>query len=684
MTWLISIALWIVLVGGAWAAGADTSLTIPGVLSRADADNSGRIAHAFSWELEQGQTVIVRLSAAFDGYLELLTEDGRLVSADDDSGGGMDALLEYTTETSGMYRLVVSSAAQDETGPYTLGLHTASHASDGEVNRWPTRLHGKGVDRAPAESLRPGTVLQRRLERPGEIATFAINVVDLADSGGLFDIWLLGESDFDLHATAIGMDPLRPLAESASEGPFGYEHIRIAAGAGTQSIQLQVVLYGNLSHDGTYYLLAQELTPGVDTSIDQTGGPPMPSVSEPQAQRSRVVSPLGGAIVPGSRRSGAVNTREYATQFWTLMVPEGVRRVSVGLFGAEGDLDLSLHPGWSPGPAGFGHDVHRVSKRHNERIHLGSPDGDGYVPPGPYTVAVWADEPWPSTYQIEVSFDAPLPSSLDEAFEPPAGMELTGVQQAQLATVLIENDFNTGSGALVTPDGLILTNFHVVAACHASGESPVGCLEPKREEPLQAGNVDSAVNAMEHIISLLDPRTGRATQRFTARLAQAFPQYDLALLEITADIDGRPWPPSPPSPAHELPYVPLYSSNSAGSDEHATSLSDLDTLTLGYEVGEAGVRFVSTPTRIGEELLWEGRPVLVHIKGGRNPWPSGGLVVEAATGHLLAMTTARHHRGFGLELLDPQHFAHPIHLVTEALPPRVREPGEEVPLRLSR
>lgn len=68
------------------------------------------------------RSISIRLnSVAFDAYLNLLDAAGNIIAADDDSGGGLNALLTGTL-SAGVYRIEVTTANSGETGPYTLTI----------------------------------------------------------------------------------------------------------------------------------------------------------------------------------------------------------------------------------------------------------------------------------------------------------------------------------------------------------------------------------------------------------------------------------------------------------------------------------------------------------------------------------------------------------------------------------
>ncbi|MBD2103843.1 trypsin-like peptidase domain-containing protein [Leptolyngbya sp. FACHB-261] len=97
------------------------------------------------------------------------------------------------------------------------------------------------------------------------------------------------------------------------------------------------------------------------------------------------------------------------------------------------------------------------------------------------------------------------------------------------ATVQIVTAKGTGSGTLVTPKGLILTNFHVVQA--ATSQKPI-------DEPV----IVSVVQRVDEPVMPL----------FQAQVLRYDADTDLALLQITSDLRGHPLPAS-----FRLPTLPL-------------------------------------------------------------------------------------------------------------------------------
>jgi hypothetical protein len=79
----------------------------------------------YALELALGQRIIITMrSDAFNSYLWVVAPSGEVLREDDDSGGGLDALVELTAPYAGTY-LVVATTYAGLTGPYTLSVRDA-------------------------------------------------------------------------------------------------------------------------------------------------------------------------------------------------------------------------------------------------------------------------------------------------------------------------------------------------------------------------------------------------------------------------------------------------------------------------------------------------------------------------------------------------------------------------------
>ncbi|HEX2165628.1 MAG TPA: S1C family serine protease, partial [Longimicrobiales bacterium] len=112
--------------------------------------DDGEYYHSYAFEGEANDRIVVSLrSTSFDTYLAIFTTDGAWEDQDDDSGGDSNAELNVTLPRSGMYVIVVTSYAGEETGRYELTVREsdgteASEASEDDSGEW--TMYGRTAD----------------------------------------------------------------------------------------------------------------------------------------------------------------------------------------------------------------------------------------------------------------------------------------------------------------------------------------------------------------------------------------------------------------------------------------------------------------------------------------------------------------------------------------------------------
>ena len=98
--------------------------TVSGALGMTDVQTSaGDYLDVYWFAGNAGEAAQVRMSAAtFDPVLILARNNGELVAADDNGGGGTDALIRNTLDTTGVYVVIGTPFAPFITGGYSLSL----------------------------------------------------------------------------------------------------------------------------------------------------------------------------------------------------------------------------------------------------------------------------------------------------------------------------------------------------------------------------------------------------------------------------------------------------------------------------------------------------------------------------------------------------------------------------------
>lgn len=651
-------------VGAGSGAALAAAGAVDGLLTLLDADHEGRIAHEYVWPLPPGAVAQLRLAADFDARLIVLDEAGQRVAEGygEESVDGNAFVVDVTLGPvrGGEYRLRISSWSEEETGAYTLAFAARAPRRDGAGKLSPLAPGEQGAPRraAPAGPVRDLALdeVVRITMPPGQrMHRYRLPV---HPGGGVYDVWLFADADFDLYGGVTVEGEV--WAEDLSQGGYGNEQIRLVAPPGADGVYVNVALYEDAAEPRTYFLLARR------SEAEQAPGywPTGPGAAG---------SPYGGLLVPGERAAGEIRAGEYSAQFWTLRVPAGTRRLAVGLFEAEADLDMALVRGWGAGAEGSSEWIVRETKRWNERLTLEAEGGE--LRPGIYTVAVWQagsgfaglegappGRGAPSLrYGIEVALDAPLPASWErDALAPEVLGRLSLPERSRAAAVWIEGELSGGAGALVTPDGLILTNYHVLFPCHPAPDVPTGCLaEPPGEEPA----------ASHWLVWMADPRTQRTEQRFAAAVFGLLPEYDLALLEIVADVDGEPLPGAAGAEGGlELPALAVAAGAraAAGGDE---------VVVIEYPGGEPAAPPVTWWTTLEEPVTGGGRALLWPLAGARAPAHSGAPALRPSDGALLGLTSARFYAALGPEAAGA---ARPASLLPEEWLEAIRARGGRV------
>lgn len=110
--------------------------------------SAGLLLDVYAFTGAAGDSAQIRMrSTVFDSFLILNTANGELVSFDDNSGGGRDALTTAILPQSGTYLILATPYEKGRTGAYTLTLNKTNAAAELEtltadpVGR---RLNGKG------------------------------------------------------------------------------------------------------------------------------------------------------------------------------------------------------------------------------------------------------------------------------------------------------------------------------------------------------------------------------------------------------------------------------------------------------------------------------------------------------------------------------------------------------------
>ncbi len=76
------------------------------------------VVHTYS--MKAGQTYTINLISSWDNFLRLENAQGQQLAQDDDSGGMLNARINFRAPQDGWYRIIVTSYAPRASGNYTL------------------------------------------------------------------------------------------------------------------------------------------------------------------------------------------------------------------------------------------------------------------------------------------------------------------------------------------------------------------------------------------------------------------------------------------------------------------------------------------------------------------------------------------------------------------------------------
>ncbi|KGE71255.1 S1C family serine protease [Spirochaeta lutea] len=304
--------------------------------------------------------------------------------------------------------------------------------------------------------------------------------------------------------------------------------------------------------------------------------------------------PVHGSLEPGSGMMAA----------YEVTVPRGTRTLRIDLNGSQADADLYVFIG---GLRADPYEAEYQSRSYSstEWLVLDAQE-DRTIRYGIMVLAAMDDVG--ADFTLEASLGDQAPARLLSYPALPRGDQFPGtanpgdLTRQLYATVELLDEFGGGSGCIVSPDGLILTNYHVVEASHLMGTEVLVSLSLDHRFPPQ--------------------------ELFKAGVVAVDPARDIALLRITSGLYGQPLP----DPLN-LPYL---------------SLGNPDDLTLGEEltfigyprVGSLGTRTTITLSR-GVVSGFENRGdfgAIIKTDGEINAGNSGGAALNHR-GDLVGMPT---------------------------------------------
>jgi len=341
-----------------------------------------------------------------------------------------------------------------------------------------------------------------------------------------------------------------------------------------------------------------------------------------------VVRPKPASLaVAGEKYTGQIRAEEGSIQTWVIDVPAEAPALRIDLDEVSGDLDL-----W----ARFGQPAYRQCEASHTAISpmgreslLITPQSPEPLRPGRwYLHVVHPLDEGVVDFSFYVNFSIDPPEQLLKI--PELACPEEPIKRAIAATVEVATEYGAASGTLLTPTGLVLTNYHVVA--EVADNPPEN---PEQDPVIIAVTVDPA----------LPPK-----ELFRSRVVRFDKERDLALVQITCGLYHQPLP-----KGYRFPPLRL-------GDPAQMQIGD-EVRIVGFpSVGGSGGRVSVTLTR-GILSGWEKSPIGVLMKTDAliAPGSSGGAALDSQ-GRLIGVPTSENVLP---EVVGRMSYIHPLSLLPE-------------------
>ena len=262
-----------------------------GVLSMGDARYDGKPFQAYNFACAAGQSFQMNITSTWDNYALVFDPMGNVAARDDDSGGSLNARINYTCTVTGTYRLAVTAFSSSTTGgPYTMQVAAGTGAVAPQVTPMGgQQLTGNlGVVGTITVGQQASGVLSMGDARYDSKPFQAYNFACSAGQSFQMDV----TSTWDNYARVF--DPMgNEVAHDDDSG--GSLNARVVYTCPTTgNYRLAVTAFSSSSTGGPYTMMVSSMA-GPTAPVIQPAGPTQP-----------MIAPAPGATMPQPSVSGAV------------------------------------------------------------------------------------------------------------------------------------------------------------------------------------------------------------------------------------------------------------------------------------------------------------------------------------------------------------------------------------------
>jgi len=337
---------------------------------------------------------------------------------------------------------------------------------------------------------------------------------------------------------------------------------------------------------------------------------------------SIVRAAIAGMLAPGKKTVGRVRAEEGSVRSFAIDVPATAQALRIDLDEVSSDLDIMARYGQ---PLVCNEDAGNtaISPLGRETLVIDRSSPQPLRPGRWYVNVVHPSDYGTADFAVYASFSPDPPPELLVIPELPLPSESR--KRAIQATVDVSTEYGGASGTLLTADGLVLTNYHVVAEVAENAEE---------KDPVV---IAATINPQD------PPR-----ELFRGRVLMFDKPLDLALVQVTCGFYRQPLP-----RAYRFPSIPL-------GDSAALDIGDRVSIvgfpSIGGTVGRVSVT-LTQGVLSGFEKTSIG--TLIKTDASISPGSSGGAALDG-NWRLIGVATSENVRP---EDVSRMSYIHPLSLI---------------------
>jgi S1-C subfamily serine protease len=252
--------------------------------------------------------------------------------------------------------------------------------------------------------------------------------------------------------TPVGLDVM-VAKDQPAESPRDAEHVASPTALDT-TLRVSCQSLKPLE-SGTYYIDVGWLNGGMAVTHKRPIKK-IPFTVTVSFMRAKVES----VIKPGEKTAGKICDEDGSLKIYAIDVPPGAKVLRIDLDDTDGDLDLFATPGKIVSHANAALDT-ALSPLSRETLLIDESSPQPLKPGRWYVCVVKPQEECANHFAMYATFSPAPPAALLAIPDAPPPRDAK--QRAILATVDVSTEFAGGSGTVLSEDGLILTNYHLIA-----------------------------------------------------------------------------------------------------------------------------------------------------------------------------------------------------------------------------